>query len=50
MKKSIEWIEKGKITYLQTITHGYKNQLKTFIDIVQGNIMGKAIVEIQIVI
>ncbi len=41
-----KWIESGQVKYHETITGGFKNTPKAFIEMLQGKNFGKAIVRI----
>lgn len=41
-----EWIQEGKIKYHETITEGFENLPKAFIDVLRGKNLGKAVVKV----
>lgn len=45
IEQMLEWIRQGKIKYQETITEGFENMPKAFINMLQGGNTGKAIVK-----
>lgn len=41
-----QWIQEGKIKYRETITKGFENMPKGFIELLKGVNLGKAIVQV----
>jgi len=46
IRQNKEWIEEGKLKYKETITEGFENTFKAFVDMLQGGNLGKAIVKV----
>jgi len=44
VKQLKEWVEQGKVKYGETVTEGFENIPKAFIDMLQGGNTGKAVV------
>ena len=42
----LQWVQEGKIKYHETITIGFENQPKAFIDMLRGKNTGKALVKV----
>ncbi|RZB77526.1 hypothetical protein BDFB_013271, partial [Asbolus verrucosus] len=42
----LEWIQKGKMKYSETVTEGFENTITAFIEMLQGKNLGKAIVKV----
>ncbi|KAF5307607.1 hypothetical protein FQR65_LT06763 [Abscondita terminalis] len=42
----IQWIKEGKLKNLETITEGFENTTKAFIEMLEGKNLGKAIVKV----
>lgn len=42
-----KWIEEGKIKYNETITNGFENMPKALIEMLQGNNVGKSVVNLK---
>lgn len=47
IKQNLYWIKEGKIHYKETITEGFENMPKAFIDLLNGKNLGKAIVKVK---
>ncbi|XP_968905.2 prostaglandin reductase 1 [Tribolium castaneum] len=41
-----KWIKEGKLRYKETVTEGFENMFKAFVDMLQGGNTGKAIVKV----
>lgn len=41
-----DWISEGKIKYFETVTEGFENQPKAFIEMMKGKNIGKAVVKV----
>jgi prostaglandin reductase 1 len=46
MFEMLKWIQEGKIKYRETITEGFENTAKAFIEMMDGKNIGKAIVKV----
>lgn len=46
MFEVLKWIQEGKIKYHETITDGFENTSKCFIEMMEGKNIGKAIVKV----
>lgn len=44
MEQNLKWIQDGKLKYRESITDGFENMPKAFIDMMNGHNFGKAIV------
>lgn len=42
----LQWIQEGKIKYHETITQGFENQPKAFVEMLRGKNTGKAVVKV----
>lgn len=42
----LQWIKDGKIKYRETVTSGFENTPKAFIEMIKGNSTGKALVKV----
>lgn len=45
-EQNFKWIQEGKLKYLETITEGFENMSKAFIEMLQGQNLGKAVVKV----
>ncbi|XP_056636317.1 prostaglandin reductase 1-like [Diorhabda sublineata] len=45
IEQNIEWIKDGKLKYRETITEGFENMFKAFVEMLKGVNVGKAIVK-----
>lgn len=45
IEHNLTWINEGKLKYHETITEGFENMPKAFIDMMNGGNTGKAIVK-----
>ncbi|XP_044264305.1 prostaglandin reductase 1-like isoform X2 [Tribolium madens] len=45
-QKTLNWLQKGKMKYCETITEGFDNMVQAFIEMLQGKNLGKAIVKV----
>ncbi|XP_050315137.1 prostaglandin reductase 1-like [Anthonomus grandis grandis] len=45
LKQNTEWIKQGKLKYHETVTDGFENMFKAFVDMLKGGNMGKALVK-----
>lgn len=43
-KQNLQWIQEGRLRYNETITEGFENMPKAFIEMLEGKNIGKAIV------
>ncbi|KAJ8927306.1 hypothetical protein NQ314_020242 [Rhamnusium bicolor] len=41
-----KWIEEGKLKYRETVTEGFDNMFKAFVNMLEGGNIGKAVVKI----
>lgn len=41
-----QWTDEGKLKYHETITEGFENAPKAFIDVLQGQNVGKGVVKV----
>ncbi|KAJ3647791.1 hypothetical protein Zmor_019651 [Zophobas morio] len=46
IEQNKNWIKKGKLKYRETVTEGFENMFKAFVDMLQGGNTGKAIVKV----
>ncbi|KAK4885643.1 hypothetical protein RN001_001914 [Aquatica leii] len=46
MNQHMLWIQEGKLKYIETITEGFENTGKAFIEMLEGKNLGKAIVKV----
>lgn len=46
MFEMLKWIQEGKIKYHETVTEGFENTTKAFIEMMEGKNLGKAIVKV----
>lgn len=42
----LEWVNKGKIKYRETVTEGFENAPQAFIDLLNGKNIGKSVVKL----
>lgn len=45
-QKNLAWIREGKLRYRETVTEGFENMFKAFMDMLKGANFGKAIVKV----
>ncbi|XP_050315135.1 prostaglandin reductase 1-like [Anthonomus grandis grandis] len=45
IKQNTEWIKQGKLKYHETVTEGFENMFKAFVDMLKGGNVGKAVVK-----
>lgn len=45
-KQNLQWIQEGRLKYNETITEGFENMPKAFIEMLEGKNIGKAIVKV----
>lgn len=45
-KQNLQWIQEGKLKYNETLTEGFENMSKAFIEMLEGKNIGKAIVKV----
>lgn len=45
-QKNLTWIHEGKLRYKETVTEGFDNMYKAFMDMLKGANIGKAIVKV----
>lgn len=45
MEQNLKWIQEGKLKCRETVTDGFENMPKAFIDMMNGHNFGKAIVK-----
>lgn len=43
---NLQWLKEKKMKYLETVTNGFDNMPKAFIEMLQGKNLGKAIVKV----
>lgn len=46
INQNLSWIREGKLKYAETVTQGFENMSKAFIEMLQGRNIGKAIVKV----
>ena len=46
IEQNKNWIKQGKLKYRETVTEGFENMFKAFVDMLQGGNTGKAIVKV----
>jgi prostaglandin reductase 1 len=46
IKQNLKWIKEGHIKYRETVTEGFENQPKAFIEMLEGKNFGKAVVKV----
>lgn len=46
INQNVEWINEGKLKYRETVTNGFDNMFKAFLDLFDGQNIGKAIVKV----
>lgn len=46
IEQNLEWIKEGKLKYKETVTDGFVNIFKAFVDMLQGGNIGKAVVKV----
>ncbi|XP_018575695.1 prostaglandin reductase 1 isoform X2 [Anoplophora glabripennis] len=46
IQQNLKWIKEGKLKYHETVTEGFENMLKAFIELFTGGNVGKAIVKV----
>lgn len=46
IKQNMQWIKEGRIKYKETVCEGFENMTKTFIRMLKGECVGKAIVKV----
>jgi len=44
--QNLKWINEGKLKYRETVTEGFDNMFKAFVDMLEGGNTGKAIVKV----
>lgn len=44
-KQNFQWIKEGKLQFNETVTEGFENMPKAFIEMLAGKNMGKAVVK-----
>lgn len=42
----LKWVQEGKLKYRETVTQGFENMPKAFIDLYKGANTGKAIIKV----
>ncbi|KAI9227819.1 MAG: hypothetical protein DHS80DRAFT_23906 [Piptocephalis tieghemiana] len=47
VQKISQWIKEGKFTFRENTTHGIENAPKAFVDLLEGNNFGKALVKVS---
>ncbi|XP_065089075.1 prostaglandin reductase 1-like [Ochlerotatus camptorhynchus] len=47
IRANLDWIKQGKLQYEETVTVGFKNMPKAFMDMLKGGNTGKAIVKVD---
>lgn len=45
IEQNLKWIREGKLKFKETVTQGFENMPKAFIDMMNGANTGKAIIE-----
>lgn len=43
----IDWIKEGKVKYRETVTKGFENTPKAFMELLNGSNIGKAVVKME---
>ncbi|KAF5301369.1 hypothetical protein FQA39_LY10767 [Lamprigera yunnana] len=46
MEQHLKWMNEGKLLYMETITKGFENTPKAFIEMLEGKNLGKAVVKV----
>ncbi|XP_056637016.1 prostaglandin reductase 1-like [Diorhabda sublineata] len=46
IEQNIEWLKEGKLKYRETVTEGFGNMFKAFVEMLKGVNVGKAIVKV----
>lgn len=46
IQKNIQLIKEGKLIYRETVTKGFENMFNAFIDMMRGQNIGKAVVQV----
>lgn len=46
LNQMLEWLQEGKIKYHETVTDGFENMPRAFIEMLRGMNTGKAIVKV----
>lgn len=46
IKQNLQWITEGKVKYRETVTEGFENTFKAFVDMLEGGNTGKAVVKV----
>uniref|UniRef100_A0A1Y1MPC9 Prostaglandin reductase 1 n=2 Tax=Photinus pyralis TaxID=7054 RepID=A0A1Y1MPC9_PHOPY len=46
IEQNLKWIQQGQLKYKETITEGFENTFKAFVDMLQGKHTGKAIIKV----
>jgi len=44
--QNLKWIQEGKLKYQETVTEGFENTFKAFVDMLNGGNTGKAVVKV----
>ena len=42
----VRWIKEGKLKYRETVTEGFENMFKAFVDMLNGGNTGKTVVKV----
>lgn len=45
IEQMLKWIQEGKIKFKETVTEGFENMPKAFIDMMNGKNTGKAVIK-----
>lgn len=45
INQNLQWVKEGKLKYAETITQGFENMTKAFVEMLEGKNLGKAIVK-----
>lgn len=46
IRQNLQWLKEGKLKYRETITEGFENTPKAFVEMMNGANIGKAIVKV----
>lgn len=46
IQQNLRWIREGKLLYHETVTKGFDNMFNAFVGMLQGQNVGKAIVQV----
>lgn len=46
IQQNLKWLQEGKLKYRETVTEGFENTFKAFVEMLEGKNFGKAVVKV----